>query len=299
MRIVVTGAKEGQLARSLLERAGGDLEVFALGPPELDLARPGDLAPLFDAHKPDVIVNAAAHTAVDKAESERELAFAINASGAGDVARAAKALGISVIQISTDYVFDGTGNRPMLETDPTGPMGVYGASKLAGEQQVQAATVDYAILRTAWVYAPFGANFVRTMLRLAKTKEELGVVADQWGTPNSALDLAAAVETTARNLLREPENLELRGVFHMTAAGGPVSWAEFAAEIFVQSAARGGPSARVRPIATAEYPTPAKRPAWSLLDGTKLQRMHGVVLPDWRDGLKRTMDRLAGEGEWR
>ena len=299
MRIVVTGAKEGQLARSLLERAGGDLEVFALGPPELDLARPGDLAPLFDAHKPDVIVNAAAHTAVDKAESERELAFAINASGAGDVARAAKALGIPVIQISTDYVFDGTGNRPMLETDPTGPMGVYGASKLAGEQQVQTATDDYAILRTAWVYAPFGANFVRTMLRLAKTKEELGVVADQWGAPNSAVDLAAAVEAVARNLLREPKNSQLRGVFHMTAAGGPVNWAEFATAIFAESAARGGPSARVRPIATAEYPTPAKRPAWSLLDGGKLQRIHGVALPDWRDGLRRTMDRLDREGEWR
>ena len=298
MRIVVTGS-QGQVVRALLERAGPALDVIALGRPELDLASTADFTPLIAPCKPDVIVNAAAYTAVDKAESEPELAFAVNGAGAGAVARAAQALGVPVIQISTDYVFDGTGDRPMLETDPTGPIGVYGASKLAGEQQVLAATDDHAILRTAWVYAPFGANFVRTMLRVAKSREELGVVADQWGAPTSALDIAAAVEAVARNLLKAPEDPALRGVFHMTAAGGPVNWADFATEIFARSAAHGGPSARVRPIATAEYPTPAKRPAWSLLDGGKLERTHGVVLPDWRDGLRRTIDRLDGAGELR
>jgi len=298
MRLLVTGSR-GQVVRALLERAGPELEVITLGRPEFDLTETAEVTPLMAARKPDVIVNAAAYTAVDKAEREPDLAFAVNGAGAGAVARAAAALGVPVIQISTDYVFDGTGDRPLAEADPTGPIGVYGASKLAGERQVLAATNNYAILRTAWVYAPFGANFVRTMLRLAKSKDELGVVADQWGAPTSALDIAAAIDAVARNFVNAPNDPDLRGVFHMTAAGGPVSWADFAAEIFVQSTARGGPTARVRPIATADYPTPAKRPGWSWLDGAKLQRIHGVVLPDWRDGLRRTIDRLEAAGEWR
>jgi dTDP-4-dehydrorhamnose reductase len=298
MRLLVTGS-QGQVVRALVERAGPELDVLALGRPELDLATAQDFAPLMAAYEPDVIVNAAAYTAVDKAESEPDLAFAVNGAGAGAAARAAKALGVPIVQISTDYVFDGTGNRPVLETDSTGPIGVYGASKLAGERQVLDATDNCAILRTAWVYAPYGGNFVRTMLRLAKSRDELGVVADQWGAPTSALDIAAAIEAVARNLAGAPKDPALRGVFHMTAAGGPVSWAEFATEIFARSAARGGPTARVRPIATTDYPTPAKRPAWSLLDGAKLERVHGVVLPDWRDGLRRIIDRLDSAGEWR
>jgi dTDP-4-dehydrorhamnose reductase len=297
MRLVVTGS-QGQVVRSLIERAGPDLEVVALGRPELDLEHPGDLAALFSRHAPDVIVNAAAYTAVDKAESEREAAFAVNGVGAGAVAAAAESLDVPVVQISTDYVFDGAGGKPLLETDPTGPIGAYGASKLAGELAVAAATPNHAILRTAWVYAPFGANFVRTMLRLAATRDELKVVGDQRGTPTSALDIAAAIEAVARNLAAAPDDARLRGVFHMTASGGPISWAEFATEIFRQSASRGGPSARVTAIPTSEYPTPARRPAWSCLNGGKLTAVHGVTLPDWRDGLNVIVERLDRQGEW-
>jgi dTDP-4-dehydrorhamnose reductase len=297
MRLVVTGTR-GQVVSALMERAGPDLEIVAIGRPELDLEHPGDLVALFSRHAPDAIVNAAAYTAVDKAESEREAAFAINGAGAGAAAAAARSLGIPIVQISTDYVFAGSGNRPLLETDPTGPVGVYGASKLAGERAVAEATPDHAILRTAWVYAPFGANFVRTMLRLAATRDELKVVGDQLGTPTSALDIAAAIETVARHLVARRDDARLRGVFHMTATGGPISWADFAAEIFRQSALRGGPSARVTAIPTTEYPTPARRPAWSFLDGGKLTSVHGVTLPDWRDGLAQTIERLDRQGEW-
>ena len=298
MRLLVTGT-EGQVARSLAELAGPDLEIVRIGRPALDLAAPGDVAALFAAERPDAIVSAAAYTAVDKAESEPELAFAINGEGAGAVARAAAALGVPVIHISTDYVFDGTTERGLREDDPTGPIGVYGASKLAGEEAVAAATPNHAILRTAWVYAPFGANFVRTMLRVAKARDELTVVADQHGTPTAAPDIAAAVVAVARNLVARPEDMSLRGIFHMTASGGPTTWADFATEIFRLSAARGGPSAKVTPIPTSAYPTPAKRPAWSFLDGTKLATVHGVTLPDWRKGLETVIDRLDAAGEWR
>ncbi|WP_294541485.1 dTDP-4-dehydrorhamnose reductase [uncultured Rhodoblastus sp.] len=297
MRLVVTGS-QGQVVRALIERAGPELEIVALGRPELDLEHPGDLAALFSRHAPDAIVNAAAYTAVDKAESERETAFAVNGAGAGAVAAAARRLNVPVVQISTDYVFDGSGDRPLRETDPTGPIGVYGASKLAGEQAVAAAAPDHVILRTAWVYAPFGANFVRTMLRLAAARDELKVVGDQFGTPTSALDIAAAIESVARHLVARRDAARLRGIFHMTAKGGPISWADFAAEIFRQSALRGGPGARVTAIPTSEYPTPARRPAWSCLDGGKLAAIHGVTLPDWRDALAQTIERLAAQGEW-
>ena len=216
MRIVVTGGP-GQLVLSLAEQ--GPLaghEVIAVGPPELDLSAPDDdaihaaLAAAFDGLGPDAIVNAAAHTAVDKAESERDLAFAINATGAGAVARAAARLDVPLVHVSTDYVFSGDKAEPYVEGDETGPTGVYGASKLAGEDAVRASGADFAILRTAWVYSPFGANFVKTMLRLAETRDELGVVDDQRGCPTSALDLADALIAVAANL-KARSDLPLRG----------------------------------------------------------------------------------------
>ncbi|WP_029351385.1 dTDP-4-dehydrorhamnose reductase [Bosea sp. 117] len=297
MRLLVTGT-EGQVARALAERAGADLDVIRLGRPELDLAAPSDFATLFAAHAPDVVVSAAAYTAVDKAESEPELAFAVNADGAGAVAAAAAALGVPVIHLSTDYVFDGATPRALTEDDPTGPVGVYGASKLAGEEKVAAANPRHVILRTAWVYAPFGANFLRTMLRLASTRDEVRVVADQHGTPTSALDIAAGVEQVARNLLARPQETRLAGIFHLTAQGGPTDWAAFATEVFRAASAHGGPGARVVPITTADYPTPAKRPAWSWLDGGRLSEIHGVTLPDWRSGVEQVVGRLAREGQW-
>ena len=291
MRLLVTGT-HGQVVTALRHRAGTDLDVIALGRPMLDLALDEDLTALFAQFKPDVIVNAAAYTAVDKAESEPDLAFAINARGAGAVAHAAKTLHVPVIQISTDYVFDGTASQPLDEGEATNPLGIYGTSKLAGEAKVVATTANHVILRTAWVYAPFGANFVRTMLRLAATRDEISVVADQFGTPTSALDIAACVETVARNLVAEPETKNMRGIFHMTAQGGPISWADFAKEIFSLSAARGGVTARVIPISTAQYPTAARRPPYSCLDGRKLATLHEAKLPIWQESLRDTIDQI-------
>ncbi|MEA3390674.1 dTDP-4-dehydrorhamnose reductase [Sphingobium sp. CCH11-B1] len=290
MKIAVTGTT-GQVVTSLLERgkAAGH-EVIAIGRPDLDLADPASVARMLEAATPDVIVSAAAYTAVDKAESESDLAFAVNGAGAGAVAQTAKKLGAPVIHISTDYVFDGTLDRPYVETDPTGPTGVYGASKLAGEQAVLAASDNSAVLRVAWVYSPFGGNFVKTMLRLAADRDELGVVGDQVGNPTSALAIADGIFQVANNML-STTSPELRGIFHMTAPG-EASWADFAEAIFAASAVRGGPSASVRHIGTADYPTPATRPANSRLDCSRIAKTHGVTLPDWRASLDEVMDRL-------
>ena len=291
MRISVTG-KAGQVVTSLIERGSADgHEVIALGRPELDLADPASAVRVLEAAAPDAIVSAAAYTAVDIAESERDLAHAVNGAGAGAVAKAAKTLGVPLVHISTDYVFDGTLTRPYVESDPTGPTSVYGASKLAGEQTVLATYGDNsAVLRVAWVYSPFGANFVKTMLRLARDRDEVSVVADQLGNPTSALDIADSIIRVATNMVsnRYPE---LRGVFHMTARG-EASWADFAEAIFTASAARGGPSARVKRITTADYPTPAKRPANSRLNCSLIAKVHGAVLPDWHQSLEGVMARL-------
>jgi dTDP-4-dehydrorhamnose reductase len=291
LRLLITGTK-GQLALSLLERGlAQGVEVVAVGRPDIDLARGTDLSALVAGACPNAVVNAAAYTAVDKAESEPELARAVNGRGAGLVAAAAAAAGVPVVHVSTDYVFDGTAARPYKEDDPVAPLGVYGASKLEGERAVAAATPDYAILRTTWVYSPFGKNFVRTMLRLAETRDEVAVVADQRGCPNCALDLADGVIAVARNLAGRPGDAALRGVFHLSAEG-EASWADFATNVFAISARLGGPSARVREIGTSDYPTPARRPAYSRLDGGKLAARHGVHLPDWRASLETTIRRL-------
>ncbi|MEP7221284.1 MAG: dTDP-4-dehydrorhamnose reductase [Novosphingobium sp.] len=292
MRLAVTGGP-GQLVLSLAERgvlAGH--QVIAVGPPQLDLATGDDDAILaaLRAASPQAIVNAAAYTAVDRAESEPELASAINARGAGAVARAAAAMGVPLVHISTDYVFSGTSAAPYREDDPAHPATVYGASKLAGECAVLAAGGDTAILRTAWLYSPFGSNFVKTMLNLAATHDEVRVVADQLGNPTSALDLADAVLAVAANLLARPDPA-LRGVFHASGAG-EASWAGLAEAVFAASAALGGPSARVIPITTAQYPTPAKRPANSRLDCSSLARVHGLRLPDWQSSANAVVSRL-------
>ncbi|WP_434403979.1 dTDP-4-dehydrorhamnose reductase [Sphingobium sp. DN12] len=290
MKIAVTGTA-GQVVTSLIERgtAAGH-EVIAIGRPDLDLADPASVVRTLSAAGPGVIVSAAAYTAVDKAESESDLAFAVNGAGPGAVAQAAKALGVPLIHVSTDYVFDGTLDRPYVESDPTGPTGVYGASKLAGERAVLDGHDDSAVLRVAWVYSPFGGNFVKTMLRLAGDRDELGVVGDQVGNPTSALAIADGIIKVATNMVSD-SSPALRGIFHMTAPGD-ASWADFAQAIFAASAARGGPTAAVRPIGTADYPTPATRPANSRLDCGLIARTHGVTLPDWRTSLDDVMDRL-------
>jgi dTDP-4-dehydrorhamnose reductase len=292
MRIVVTG-REGQVVRALTEcgPAQGH-EVIALGRPQLDLARDAEaIVAALEAGRPDAIVSAAAYTAVDRAEAEPELAAAVNVGGAAAVARAAKALAVPLIHLSTDYVFDGTKSLPYVEEDLTGPTGVYGETKLAGEQAVLSAHDNVVILRTAWVYSPFGANFVKTMLRLASEREEVAVVADQRGNPTSALDIADAVLQAAANLSASG-SASLRGVFH-TAGSGDASWADLAETVFAASALAGGPSARVRRIATSDFPTPARRPANSRLDCSRLARVHDIRLPDWRLSAGMVVNRLV------
>ena len=279
MRIAVTGSK-GQVATSLVERGGAGAEVVALGRPAFDLIDRAAVLASLEAARPDVIVSAAAYTAVDKAEGEEDLAMRVNGEGAGHVAEAAARLGVPLLHLSTDYVFDGALDRAYREDDPTGPTGVYGRSKLAGEQQVAERCGNSVILRTAWVYSPFGANFVRTMLRLNETRDEVGVVADQRGNPTSALDIADALIVIAARL-KDDASPALRGVFHMTGSGEG-TWADFAEAIFEEAAARGRRLTRVKWIGTADYPTPAKRPANSRLDNEKLARVYGLRLPEWR-----------------
>ena len=291
LRVAVTG-RDGQVVRSLLERgAAQGFEVVALGRPVLDLANPATIARPIDDAFPDIVVNAAAYTAVDKAESEPELALRINGAGAGLVAAAAARCRVPIIHLSTDYVFDGSLDRPYREDDTVGPLGAYGRSKLAGETAVAGAADDHVILRTAWVYSPFGANFVKTMLRLARTRDEVSVVADQHGCPTSALDIADAVLRVARSLIERPGDAGLRGIFNL-AGQGATHWAGFAEAIFAASALEGGPSAVVTPITTAEYPTPARRPANSRLDGGRLSRVHGVTLPPWSQSMPACVSRL-------
>lgn len=203
MRLVVTG-KNGQVVSALQALAGHDLEIVALGRPELDLAQPDTVSKALRDAKPDVVISAAAYTAVDKAESEPDIAFAVNRDGARAVAQAANDLGVPIIHLSTDYVFDGTKAGAYVEGDLTGPTSVYGRSKLEGEQAVSESTANYAILRTAWVYSEYGSNFVKTMLRLSESRDEINVVADQFGCPTSANDIAVAIVAIARKLATDP-----------------------------------------------------------------------------------------------
>lgn len=246
------------------------------------------LAPLLDRLAPAVVVNAAAYTAVDKAEGEREAAFRANAEAPGAVARWCAAHSVPLVHYSTDYVFDGQGKRPYRPDDATAPLGVYGESKLAGEAAIRAAGGRHLIFRTAWVYAAHGHNFLRTMLRVGTERDVLRVVADQIGTPTPA---ALIADVTAQ-ALRHPGALS--GTWHLTA-NGETSWHGFAEAIFAEAHARGmiAKAPRVEAITTADYPTPARRPAFSRLDVSSLERDFGVTLPDWREGLSRVLQALA------
>lgn len=290
MRLAVTG-KNGQVVSALQALASDELEIVALGRPELDLAQPGTVLKALREVKPDVVVSAAAYTAVDKAESEQDIAFAVNRDGARAVAQAASDIGIPVIHLSTDYVFDGTNDTAYVESDPTGPTSVYGRSKLEGERAVSEATDNYVVLRTAWVYSEYGNNFVKTMLRLSENRDEINVVADQFGCPTSANDIAAAVVTIARKLV-EDASAPLRGVFHLSGTG-ETNWANFAKQIFALSSENGGKSIVVNDITTEQYPTPARRPANSRLDCSKLEEVYGIKLPSWQTSTRAVVTALA------
>jgi dTDP-4-dehydrorhamnose reductase len=256
---------------------------------DCDLADEVSVRALVRRVRPDVIVNAAAYTAVDKAESDRELCFAINAAAPTVIAAEAAALGAKLVHYSTDYVFDGDSATPYIEEDPTGPRNVYGASKLAGERGIAEAGGEFLILRTSWVYSNHGANFLKTMLRLGTERTELRIVADQRGAPTSAEAIAGA---TLRILKLAGEGGWTSGLFHMTAAGA-TTWYGFAKAIFARTA---GATPSLVPIATVEYPTPAARPTNSILSNDKFARTFGFRLPDWEQQLDAVMDAPAIAG---
>ncbi len=289
MKVVVTG-REGQLARALgaCVRNHPGIELVALGRPQLDLEQPAAVAHILAEAKPDIVVNAAAYTAVDRAEAESALAYAVNRDGARAVAEAAWHLGVPLIHISTDYVYGGDKPDPYVESDPTAPLGVYGRSKLAGEQAVRSVHPGALILRTSWVYSPYGQNFVKTMLRLGGERDELRVVDDQTGNPTSALDLADAIFKIAPELLRHrstPLTLHLAGE-------GSVSWFGLAAHVFALAAASGQRIPKLVPIPSASYPTPARRPVNSRLDCTRFQARFGLSLPHWEASVDETVSLL-------
>jgi dTDP-4-dehydrorhamnose reductase len=293
MKMLVTGT-QGQIVRALIERAPlVGVEVVALGRPTLDMSDPASISAALDGVEADAIVNAAAYTAVDKAEAEEALATRVNGEAAGEIAAFAHRRGLPLLHISTDYVFDGDSLRPYREDDPTGPVGAYGRSKLAGERAAVAQDPGATILRTAWVHSPFGANFVKTMLRLGETRDELSVVADQRGNPSYALDLADAILSIAK------QRIELRaqnfgaGIYHMTGSGEG-TWADLAEHVFAEAARLGRAPVRVKPITSADYPTPAKRPKNSRLDNSRLSQDFGVILPDWRASAHACVGRLIG-----
>jgi dTDP-4-dehydrorhamnose reductase len=252
-----------------------------------DFDAPASLVALVERIGPDVVVNAAAHTAVDKAESDAVAAHRANAEAPGAIAQACVRRGAWMVHYSTDYVFDGRGSRPYREDDPVSPLGVYGATKLAGEQAVRESGARHTIFRTAWVYADHGRNFLLTMLRLAAERDELRVVADQVGTPTPA---ALIADVTARVVGRPFAGSRL---WHLTASGS-TTWHGFAQAIVQQAAERGliPRAPAVVPITTGDFPTPARRPAYSCLDTSSLERDTGVVLPDWQRGLSEVLARL-------
>ncbi|HEX8468514.1 MAG TPA: dTDP-4-dehydrorhamnose reductase [Allosphingosinicella sp.] len=295
MRVLVTG-RDGQLARSLAKR-GADVAGLALermGRPELDLERPESIAAAIAAAAPDVVVNAAAYTAVDQAEDEPERAFRINGAAAGEVASAARRAGARIIQVSTDYVFDGTGEGAYAETAPTRPLGAYGRSKLDGELRVSESNPDHVVLRTAWVYGANGRNFVKTMLGAAVQRDELDVVADQRGSPTASDDLADGILALIC-AWRERPRLGLGRRYHL-AGTGEASWFDFASAIFEEAARHGLPAATVRPIHSADWPTRAPRPANSVLDSSRFEADFGYRSPHWRQSMAAVVADLARRG---
>ncbi|MEL4167648.1 dTDP-4-dehydrorhamnose reductase [Pseudomonas sp. ZS001] len=288
LRILIIG-RNGQVAQALQSRLAGTAELIVRGSDQLDLAHPDNLRSAITALGPDLIINAAAHTAVDQAESEPELAFAINATAPGILAGTAVSLGVPLIHYSTDYVFDGHRREPYTEDDATNPLSVYGRSKLAGEDAIRQAGGQYLILRTSWVYSTRGRNFLLTMQRLLQEKPSLRVVADQIGAPTWAATIA---DSTAKLIERwQAGQPGAWGTYHLTAQG-ETSWFGFAQAIGEHLAEQQKPCAVLEPIPSSAYPTPARRPLNSRLDCSRLLREWGVSQPDWRIALRQC---LAGQ----
>ena len=289
--ILVIGTT-GQLATALAEQAGSR-DLVCLGRPEVDFAAPASLAAALARVQPSLVINAAAYTAVDKAETDAAAAEQANATGPAELARLCALADIPLIHVSTDYVFDVSKGAPYLETDPANPIGVYGASKRAGEVAVLAACPKALVLRTSWIYAPYGKNFVLTMLNAAVRLPQLRVVADQIGCPTSAPDLATAILAIADRLLTGWQ-AEYAGLYH-AAGTGWTSWHGLAEFAIAEAARHGRPQPEIAAIATADWPTPVRRPADSRLDCSRLQRVFGVTLPHWQDAVRRTVDRVMAD----
>jgi len=305
-RILITGST-GQVGTALRQhsRAAG-FTVLAPHRADLDLADPASIRAAFVRAAPDAVINAGAYTAVDRAESEPDLAHAVNAAAPALLAELCHTAGIPLLHVSTDYVFDGTNTRPWLEEDATGPLGVYGASKLAGEAAIRAACSRHLILRTAWVFSAAGQNFVKTMLRLGQERDRLGIVSDQTGCPTAASDIAGTLWHLTERLLAIPAPTPTPavsaavpetapwGTFHYGGAPA-VSWLAFAEAIFTLARQHGLKTPQPEGIPTSAYPTPARRPAWSVLDCAKIQAAFGIPQPDWHTALASVVATLAAK----
>lgn len=291
--VLVIG-KSGQLARCLFDCAtnASELRFEFWGRETLDFAATTDIAARIESRAPDIVINAAAYTAVDKAEEEPDLAMKVNGYAPGEIAKGAAACNAAIIHVSTDYVFDGLGQRPYSEDDETNPSGVYGRTKLAGERAVAQATSRHLIIRTSWVYSPYGNNFIKTMLRLGAERDNLNVVSDQIGCPTSATDLAQFIVGAIPRLGAEPENAEIHGVLN-AAGSGIASWYDLAGHVFRCAKKFGRSIPDLSPILTADYPTPATRPANSRLDMARMRRVFGTELPVWERSVERDVELLV------
>ncbi len=292
MKVLVTGAK-GQLGSDLAPRLkAAGFDALCLGSPELDISSWEAVSSVVKKERPGIIINAAAYTKVDLAEKEKERAFAVNEGGAANLARAAKAAGAKLIHVSTDFVFDGASPVPYTEEAGTNPLSAYGASKLAGEQAIAVESKEYVIVRTSWLYGTTGHNFVKTILRLASERESLRIVYDQVGSPTWSADLADVLTNIARSVSNGERPW---GIYHY-ANEGVASWYDFALAVCEEAGALGMPlkCSSVEPILTVEYPTPAKRPAFSVMDKAKIKKTFNLKVPHWRASLRSMLKELHG-----
>jgi dTDP-4-dehydrorhamnose reductase len=283
----------GQVGRALTEATvPPGWRVIALGRADADIADPGAVERAIASHHPSFVINAAAYTAVDKAESERDICYRVNCDGAGVVARAAAAVDVPLLHLSSDYVFDGAKSGPWNEDDAPAPLGVYGSSKAAGEDIVRESHPRHVIVRTSWVFGAHGGNFVKTMLRLAESHDELRVVADQHGRPTDAADIARALLAIAARIGTKPPQRPF-GTFHF-AGKRATTWFGFAENIFEEAARRGARVPELVPIGTADYPTAARRPTNSVLGCARIESVYGIIPRPWSEGLNAALDRLIG-----
>jgi len=293
--ILLLGAG-GQLGQEIVASASSyRVDVAARARDQTDIGAQAAVEDALRQTRPDLVVNAGAYTKVDEAESDADEAFRVNATGPGVIARACAGAGVPLIHVSTNYVFDGMKTSPYVETDPTAPLGVYGASKLAGEAAVRAHHKKHVILRTSWVYGRFGANFLKTMLRLADERDELRIVADQRGSPTNTVDLAHVIFELAPQLVAGGENSHW-GTYHFTG-DGETNWCQFADEILSRRAKWVGGRPKLTPITSAEYPTPARRPTYSVLDNGLFRATFQLKAQPWQHAVQRTVDALLDRSQ--